>query len=58
MLKKAQNPVFWKNVTEGTLRYGGDIGVFNFLQVEKKCSAEKYVTFLGDLNYISWEKIP
>ena len=35
MLKEAQNPVFWKNVTEGTLRYGGDIGVFNFLQVEK-----------------------
>ena len=29
MLKEAQSPVFRKK------RYGGEIGVFNFLQVEK-----------------------
>ena len=34
-------------------RYGRDIGVSNFLQLEKKRSDDGYMVFLGDLDDIS-----
>ena len=48
---------FEKALRTGKLRYGGEIGFFNFLQVDKKRSDDRYITFLGDLNDISWKKI-